>query len=301
MPPPSATDHHSVTMLGLGAMGSALAGRLLDAGHPVTAWNRTPGRSAALAEQGAGIATTVREAVVASPLIVTCLLRHASVHETLDPVLDQLRGRTLINLTTTTPNEARELAAWAAEHGVTYLDGAILAVPEMIGSLAVQIYYSGASHAYDEHRSTLDAWGTAGYDGPDAGMAALIDLAMLSGRYQLFAGFFHGAAMVGSAGMTATQLSHRATPFLRAMTDGLAGYAEVIDHGDYAAPGQQSLAFSDLSHIVRASQEQQVNASTLAAVQALISEQIGAGHHADGFARIYESLRAQPQAIDGAA
>lgn len=282
-------------------MGSALAARLLAAGHPVTAWNRSAGRGTALVDRGAEFAPTVREAVTAQPLIVACLLRHSSVHETLDPVVDQLPGRTVVNLTTTTPNEARELASWAAEHGVAYLDGAILAVPEMIGSPEAQIFYSGSHPAYQQHRSVLDAWATSTYDGADAGLASLIDLAMLSGMYHLFAGFFHGAAMVGSEGVTAAELSRRATPFLGAMTAGFAGYAEIIDTGDYAGPGQQSLEFSDLSHIVRASDEQRVASTTIAAVQSLISEQIASGHGRDGLARIYESLRAVTPAVGGVA
>lgn len=288
-------------MLGLGAMGSALGARLHDAGHPVTVWNRSPGRDTTLVERGAERATTISEAVSAQPLIVACLLRHSSVHEALDPVAGRLRGRTLVNLTTTTPNEARELATWAEEHAVTYLDGAILAVPEMIGSPAAQIYYSGSSAAYEQYRSILDAWGSSSFDGTDPGMASLIDLAMLSGMYHLFTGFFHGAALVGSEGMTATQLAQRAAPFLSAMTAGLGEYAEVIDARDYTGHGQQSLEFSDLAHIVRASGEQHVNSSTLASIQALISEQIAAGHGQEGFARLYESLRASTPATVGLA
>lgn len=277
-------------MLGLGAMGSALAERLLDAGHPVTVWNRTAGRDADLVDRGAQRGATIADAVSAQPLIVVCLLKHPSVHETLDPVVDRLRGRTLINLTTTTPNEARELAAWAAEHRIDFLDGAILAVPAMIGSPAAQVFYSGSQTAFDEHRKVLDAWATSIFDGPDAGRASLIDLAMLSGMYQMFAGFIHGAAMVGSEGMTATDFAARTTPFISAMTEGFAEFAQIIDGGDYTTSGQQSLDFSDLSHIVRASDEQGVNWETIAAVQRLISKQIAAGHGSEGFSRIYESF-----------
>lgn len=268
-----------------------LAGRLLDAGHPVTAWNRTPGRDADLIDRGAHRVATVTDAVTAQPLIVTCLLRHPSVHETLDPVVDTLRGKTLVNLTTTTPNEAREMAGWAAEHGIDYLDGAILAVPAMIGSPGAQIFYSGSPAVFDRYRPVLDTWATSTFDGPDAGRASLIDLAMLSGMYHMFAGFLHGAAMVGPEGMTVTEFAARATPFVSAMTGGFAGFAQIIDGGDYTVPGQQSLDFSDLSHIVRAGEQQGVNSATLAAVQALISRQIAAGHGSDGFSRIYESFR----------
>src|SRR5260221_11320699 len=55
-----------VTVIGTGTMGSALGRALLAAGHPVTAWNRTPGRAAPLASAGASIAADPAVAVQAS-------------------------------------------------------------------------------------------------------------------------------------------------------------------------------------------------------------------------------------------
>jgi 3-hydroxyisobutyrate dehydrogenase-like beta-hydroxyacid dehydrogenase len=279
---------NETTILGLGAMGGALACALVRAGHPTTVWNRTPGRTIG----GATSAATVREAVTASPVVVACLLRHDSVHETLDPVAAELRGRTLVNLTTTTPDEARELAGWAAGHGIAYLDGAILATPPMIGAREAQIFYSGSATAFDTARPVLDVWATSEFHGADAGMASLLDLAMLSAMYSMFAGLAHGAAMAGSAGVSAADFAARAVPFVGAMVPGFTRYAEVIDGGDYTVAGQQSLGFSDVGHIVRASAEQGVGTVTIDAVQTLIRRQIDAGHGAEGFPRIYESLRA---------
>lgn len=150
---------------------------------------------------------------------------------------EQLRGRTLVNLTTTTPGEARELVNWGAGHDFDDLDGAILAVPAMIGTPAAQIFYSGAQSVYDRYCELLGVWATSTYDGSHPGMASQIDLAMLWDMYQMFAGFFHGADMVGSEGMTAGEFAERTAPFLNAMTDGLSDYATVIDGGDYAVPG----------------------------------------------------------------
>ncbi|MGP3776164.1 NAD(P)-dependent oxidoreductase [Streptomyces sp. SDT5-1] len=281
-----------LTLLGLGAMGSALTTALLDAGRSVTVWNRTPERAAESVARGARAAGSVREAVIASPVVVACLLKYPSVRETLDPVADALRGRTLLNLTTTTPNESRRLAAWAADHGIDYLDGAVMAVPAMIGSGDGQIFYSGSRAVYDALRPTLDLWAAPEYHGADAGQAALVDLAMLSGMYQMFVGFLHGAAMVATTGMSAAGFAARQAPFLAAMTQELAGYAKVVDGGDYTVPGQQSLDFSDLTPLVRASEEQGVDAGPIAAVQERIARQIAAGHGSDGLARIYETLRA---------
>jgi 3-hydroxyisobutyrate dehydrogenase-like beta-hydroxyacid dehydrogenase len=285
------SDPTPTTVLGLGAMGSALAAPLVDAGHRTTVWNRSASRIQPLVARGATAAGTIDAAVSASPLIVACLLDHASVHEVLDPIVASLRGRALVNLTTTTPNEARELADWAVRHGIDHLDGGIMAVPEMIGGADSAILYSGSTAVFETHRALLDRWGQSSYFGPDAGMASLYDLAMLAGMYVLFAGFMHGAAMVGSEGVSARQFAERATPFLAAMTGALAGFADTIDARDYLGEGQQSLEFSDLTQIVTASVEQGVSAETLQPVHAMIQRQIAAGHGKAGFARIYEELR----------
>ncbi|MDI3386164.1 NAD(P)-binding domain-containing protein [Streptomyces sp. B-S-A8] len=243
--------------------------------------------------RGARAAGSVREAVAASPVVVAWLFDHASVQETLGPVAEELRGRTLLNLTTTTPNESREIASWAADNGIDYLNGAIMAVPAMIGSRDGQIFCSGSRAAYDALLPTSDLWAPSEFHGVDAGRAALVDLAMLSGMYQMFAGFFHGAAMAASAGMSASGFAARQAPFLSAMTQELADLAKIVDGGDYTVPGQQSLEFSDLAHLVRASEEEGVDPAPIAAVQALISREIAAGHGTEGFARIYEGLRAE--------
>jgi 3-hydroxyisobutyrate dehydrogenase-like beta-hydroxyacid dehydrogenase len=280
-----------MSILGLGEMGRALAAQLLDAGHAVTVWNRSPGKAADLVARGARPAATPADAVRATDLVVVCLLDAASVHAVLDPVGSDLAGRTLVNLTTTTPDGSRELAAWAASAGADFLDGGILAVPEMIGGPGSSILYSGSSAAFDRYGSVLERWGSGTYLGPDAGLAALYDLALLAGMYVMFAGFLHGAAMVAPAGVSATEFAARAAPWLTAMTGAFAEYAAVVDGGDYTVAGQQSLEFSDLGDIVRASVEQGIAPDMVAAVQRLVRRQIDAGHGREGFARLYESIR----------
>ena len=285
-----------VTVLGLGAMGRVLAERLLAAGHRVTVWNRTAGRAADLVAAGAIAAPDIAAAVERDTLVVVCLLDAASVHETLDPVIGSMRGRQLVNLTTTTPNEARELAAWASDHGVAYLDGGIMATPPMIGEAGAAILYSGDDALFAEHRPLLDRWGESSFHGTDAGLASLHDMAMLAGMYIMFAGFLHGAAMVGASGIPATEFAAKAQPFLAAMTASFGPTAAVVDAGDYERPGLQSLEFSDLGAIVRATTDQGVHTGVLDAVQALIRRQIDAGYGNHSFDRIFEELRAERRA-----
>jgi len=64
---------HFVTVIGLGAMGSAIARRLLDTGIPVGVWNRTRQRTLALAERGATAFDDPRDAVQAATVVLTLL------------------------------------------------------------------------------------------------------------------------------------------------------------------------------------------------------------------------------------
>lgn len=285
------TSRSAVTMLGLGEMGSALAATLVDAGHPVTVWNRTAGRAGDVTGRGAVEAASVPEAIDASPLVVACLFDRASVHEALDPFVRHLAGRDLVNLTTTTPEQARDLARWADVHSIALLDGGIMATPPMIGEPGASILYSGSADVFHRHRSVLDAWAESTYVGNDAGLASLWDLAMLAGMYTMFAGFAHGAAMVASAGVSATDFAASATPFIAAMTASFADFAAVVDNGDYAGPHQQSLEFSSLHNIVDASVDAGVRPDVVDAVQRMIRRQIDAGFGRQGFARIFEDLR----------
>ncbi|MGB3351206.1 MAG: NAD(P)-binding domain-containing protein [Mycobacterium sp.] len=281
----------SVTFVGTGEMGSSLARATVRAGHRTTVWNRSAARAQPLAADGATVADTVSAAVSAADLVVVCLLDHASVHDVLDPVAGDLSGRQVVNLTTTAPDGARELAQWADAVGVGYLDGGIMATPEMIGTTASTLLYSGSRDVFDAHRGLLQEWGTAEYFGTDAGMASLYDLALLAGMYAMFAGFFHGAAMVGPAGVSATEFAARAVPWLQALAPSITDYAQIIDGGDYSVPGQQSLLFSDLADIVEASRAQGIDTGLIDSMQRLIRRQVESGHGADGFARIIESIR----------
>ena len=290
-----------VSLLGLGAMGHALASSLLDAGHRVTVWNRTPGRADRLVHRGATEATTVNEAVTQARLIAVCLYDAASVQQALSPAAADLRGRAVVNLTSTTPDEARGLSAWAAEHGIGYLDGAIMATPDMIGSAEAAIFYSGSRRVFEAHRGLLDTWATSTYEGEDAGTASLLDLAMLSGMYTMFAGFLHGAAMVRAGGIPVVDFAERAAPFLAAMTGSLPEAAKTVDGGEYNTPAQSlDWTLPVLDAIARSSREQSVDPAPVDVVRRLVRRQIHAGHGPEDFERIIESLHVPGAGEDNA-
>src|SRR5947209_7268449 len=62
-----------VAFLGTGHMGAPMAGRLIDSGHDVTVWNRSKEKAEPLAERGATVAATPREAVEDAEFCITML------------------------------------------------------------------------------------------------------------------------------------------------------------------------------------------------------------------------------------
>jgi len=280
--------------LGTGAMGAALIASTVRGGGSAVVWNRTDERARALTSlPGVTAAADPRKAITSGDVIVACLFDHRSVHEVLDPLVAELAGRTVINLTTTTPRQSRELAAWAAAHDIAYLDGAILAVPEMIGGPGAAIFYSGSAGVFAKHRQLLDRWGSSELFGADPGLASLYDMAMLTGMYTMTAGFLQGAAMVGAAGVPAAEFARRQTPFLAAMAGQLAGYAATVDAADYTGDGQQSLRFTGtaLATLIEAATDDGISAEPLTGFHDLVRRQIAAGFGDHGTARVFEELR----------
>src|SRR4051812_45493516 len=68
----------STALLGLGIMGTGMAGRLLAAGFPLTVWNRNAAKAQPLAAKGATVAKTPREAVAGAAVIVSMVADDAA-------------------------------------------------------------------------------------------------------------------------------------------------------------------------------------------------------------------------------
>ncbi len=289
----SAEDGKRVSVLGLGAMGTALAGVFLAAGRRVTVWNRSPGRADELVARGAVEAVSAAEAVGASGTVVVCLLDHRSVHEVLDPVAAGLAGKVLVDLTNGTPEQARELAGWARRHGAELLSGGIMAVPPTIGTPAAFVLYDGPRAVFEAARPDLDVLGASVHVGEDPGRAALLDTALLSAMYGLFGGVLHAYALAGSGGVRAREFAPLLGRWLGAMGGFVDGAAEQIDAGDYATGvvsglAMQAAAYPNLVAVARA---QGVDPALIAPLGPLMARRVAAGYGHEDITGVVELLR----------
>ncbi|MFE4639271.1 NAD(P)-dependent oxidoreductase [Streptomyces sp. NPDC056773] len=267
-----------LTLLGLGSMGTALARTWLAAGHPLTVWNRTPAKAAALAAEGAVVAASAAEAVAANGLIVVCLLDHASVGEALEGL--DLSGKDLVDLTTGTPADGRARAAWAQERGARFLDGGIMGTPSMIGAPAAGAYtfYSGSPELFEEHRSTLEVPAGARFVGSDPGHAALHDVALLSAMTGLFAGISHAFALIEGEDISPKDLAPLLAEWLGAMGFFAGAAAERLVSGDFTTGVESNLAMQVTASAtyLRTAAEQGVSPELISPYLDLMRERLAA-------------------------
>ena len=192
-----------ITVIGLGLMGAALARALQRAGHDLTVWNRSPAKIQPFINDGVAGAPDVVSAITASPVILICIDNYAVTDALLqsEGILPLLAGRTVVQLSTGTPKEAREASEWMIARDVAYLDGAILCSPKSIATDDAQILLSGDQAAYQRAGQLLKCLGgTVRYLGTNVGAASALDLAWLTTCYGRFMAIIHAANLCKSEG-----------------------------------------------------------------------------------------------------
>lgn len=287
---PANGSQTAVTVLGLGPMGQALAGAFIRSGHSTTVWNRTSAKADSLVKQGAVLAPSVKDAVLASQLIIICVLNYDAVNAVLSSETSALKGKTLINLTADVPERAREMAEWAYRNGIDYIDGAIMTPIPTIGEPSAVILYSGPEDVYrSHHRILASLGGTASFLGEDPGRAAAYDVALLDVFWTAMSGYVHALAIARAENIAAEDIAPYAHNIIRIMPDIMTYMAHDADRGVY--PGDSSNLISNVTsmeHIIHAAEHHGIDSSVLIAAKAIARKAIQAGHGEDGFSRLIE-------------
>jgi len=187
--------NYKVTVIGAGRMGSALATALFHKGFTTTVWNRNVARTEALSKLGLRVPHSVDESVREADIVVVCVSDYGTtLHLLREPVIESaLRGKILVQLSSGTPKEAREMDSWARRCGISYLDGAILGSPVGIGTPACTIFYSGPAELFNRAQQVLLAFGDRTvFVGNEIGHAAAFDVAVLTFGVSAMLGFLQG-------------------------------------------------------------------------------------------------------------
>jgi 3-hydroxyisobutyrate dehydrogenase-like beta-hydroxyacid dehydrogenase len=177
------TTNLDVGVIGLGAMGSRIARRLLSAGYRVHGWNRSAGRVAPLAAQGLIPWSTPREVAEHADIVLTMLWDSAALRDvTLPPdgLLAGLRARSVyVDMSTVEPKASAEVSREAASRGAAMLDCPVSGSLDAAESGNLVLLASGPAHALDRARPVLEHLGRhIAHLGEEPGLGLALKLAI---------------------------------------------------------------------------------------------------------------------------
>jgi 3-hydroxyisobutyrate dehydrogenase-like beta-hydroxyacid dehydrogenase len=200
----------NVTLIGLGAMGSALAKALVDGGHATTVWNRSQSGIDRAVSMGATGAANIVEAISASDVLLVCMSNYTATRSILDTdeARRHLAGKTLVQMGTGTPSEARENESWMKDMGGDYLDVTIAPYPEGIGEPEGRFFICGSESAYKLSLPYLELFGgDLRYLGENVGAANTLDLGELTYSIGQYIAFAHAARICEAEGVQMDQFA----------------------------------------------------------------------------------------------
>ena len=225
-----------VGWVGAGVMGTAMCGHLLEAGHEVSVHTRTRSKAQPLLDAGATWAATPADAARAAEAVFTMVGTPADLRAVVlgdDGVLSAAtRGAVLVDMTTSEPSLAREIADAAAFAGVGSVDAPVSGGDVGARNATLSIMAGGEPEAIDKVRPLLDLMGSSvvHQGGPGAGQhTKAVNQILVAG---VLAGMAEGLVYADRVGLDVEQV-------LESVSGGAAGswslsnYAPRILRGDF--------------------------------------------------------------------
>lgn len=296
-----------VGVAGLGRMGAVLARRLLDGGHEVVVWNRSPTAASSLGDAGCRVAATPAQLVELCEVVVVLVSDDAAVRRVWlarDGLLaGPVAGRLLVESSTVRVDTVREVAAAAVAGGATVVDAPVsgTVAPARAGQLLGLA--GGARDDVDRARAVLDVWcrrvlhlgplgtGMATKLALNMGMAAM--WAALGESYALVAA--HGVARADFTGVLVD--SPLAGPAVLGKAHLLRGETVPTD----GSPGFDVAGVrKDLVAMVATATGAGVPAVVAAAALAQFSSAVATGHGAADLVAIADAVTAATYPVGGA-
>jgi 3-hydroxyisobutyrate dehydrogenase-like beta-hydroxyacid dehydrogenase len=188
---------------GLGQMGARMAGWLLEAGHDVTVWNRTPGKADPLVERGASRAESPAAAATGAEAVITMLATPEAAEEVLfgdrGAVSAMERGATLIEMSTIGPDAARAIASRLPE-SAGMLDAPVLGSTSEAEQGRLKVFVGGPEYLCARWFPVLEAFGAPRRIG-ELGAGAAMKLVANSTLMVLMSGLGEALALADGLGL----------------------------------------------------------------------------------------------------
>ena len=279
----------AVGFVGLGAMGSRMARRLLDAGHELTVWNRHADKAEQLAAAGSAVATSPAEAARAAEVVVIMVSDPdalVAVTEGSEGVVSGLRdGATVIQMSTVGTAATQRLAVLVPDDSL--LDAPVLGSLSEAEEGSLKVYAGGPDALVERWLPLLSVLGTVLRVGPvGAGSASkLVANSTLVGVIGVL-----GESLALAAGLGLS----RDTAFEVLGTTALAAQAKrrraAFESGEYTPRFPLSLAKKDADLILEAAAAAGLDVRVAAAASAWLAEAEEHGRGEQDYSVVLEEI-----------
>ncbi len=246
----------SVSVIGLGVMGTELARVLIKNGYDVTVWNRTPDKAVSHVKAGAALAKTATEAIRASEATITCIRTHSDTRALLEADPTVLTGKIIIELSTGDASEAASLMALIENQGAQCLIGMIATFPSGIGHADSAIVTIGVEDVWNDCAPILRTLaGKSAYIGTSPKALAAIYASLFLPRQGFMFGMIYGALICEKAGVSMDAYVEQLPLTIKVVQDYYDVFAASVPSGDFSNPpaslGTYYAAFQDTLNTCR--------------------------------------------------
>ncbi len=287
----------NVTFIGLGIMGRRMARNLMRHDDvTLSVFNRSPEPAEALAEAGAHAAGSAAEAVAEADIVFT-MLAEPSVVEAVafgeDGFVPAMRqGALWVDCSTVNPSFSRAMAARAGEHGLRFVDAPVAGTKQPAEEATLTFLVGGASDDVETLRPLFECMGQKVVHAGDNGQGTAFKMLVNAQLAQSMLVYAETALLGESLGFSRDFLMDT-LPNLPVSAPFLAGKAELIRNGDYAAQFPLEWMHKDLQLLDLTAYEQDQPLYLANLAKSLYGSAKAAGHGRDDFAAIHAYLANQ--------
>ena len=279
-----------VGVLGLGAMGSRMARRLLDAGREVVVWNRSSEKAEPLARDGAQPVSSPAEVARQAEVLLTMVADPAALHQVTagsDGLASAGGPFTVIEMSTVGPGAIARLVETLPED-VTVLDAPVLGSLSEVEAGSLQIFVGGSDELFERWSPLLSLLGTPLHVGPlGSGAAAkLVANSTLLGVLGVLGEALALGRAQGLEQATVLQVLERSP-----LGPQIERRRRAVETSDYPLRFRLALARKDAQLVVDTARANGVDAKVAAAVLSWIGEADDAGGGDRDYSSILEHIR----------
>ncbi len=273
-----------IGFIGMGHMGSHMAPRLLNAGYPMTLYDRTKEKAQQVAQQKATVADTPKDLAASCEMVISCVTNDAALEEVMFGPNGALAGghedSIFIDMSTVSPDASRKMYNAAKEKGFPMLDAAMSGSVPQVEQGSLVLFVGGDQQIYQQCQPILQVFSKQIFYMGSSGMGTTMKLVVNTLLGLGMQALAEAIALGQKAGLGKEQLLD-VLGQTAVIAPNVKGKLENVKREEYPTNFALSLMHKDFSLILNEAYEQSVSMPATAAAQQMFSAALASGMDED--------------------